>query len=156
MRGVDLEELRAHLTEFIAHKRLETEVKLSLVAHPRNLEYVPGVYEQWRDLVQHIKVSPRLGLAEEPGQPPLCMEPWRGNLNFYTNGEVSPCCCDWFTELSIGNVAEQPLDEIVHGERYKRLLENFLRGEVPNLCLYCREFTVEGAPLRLRKRWPKP
>ena len=155
MRGVNLDELRANLTEFIQKKREPTEVKLSLVAHPRNLAHVPDVHAQWRDLVQHIKVSPRLGLAEEPGPPPLCMEPWRGNLNIYTNGEVSPCCCDWFTELSIGNVTEHPLGEVVRGARYKQLLDGFLRGEVPNVCLYCREFTVEGAPLRLRKRYTK-
>ncbi len=154
-RGVDLAQLKENIAAFRARKQPMTDVKLSMVAHPGNLEKLGGVYDEWGGLVDAVKISPQFGLREDARRV-SCMEPWRGNLNFYTNGEVSPCCCDWFTELSIGNVAEQPLDEIVHGERYKRLLENFLRGEVPNLCLYCREFTVEGAPLRLRKRWPKP
>ena len=152
MRGIDLDVLRNNIEAFIAAKRPETEVKLSLVAHPGNIELVPKVADQWRDLVEHIKISPQLGLVETPGPPPLCMEPWRGNLNFYTNGAVSPCCCDWYTELTIGNMRSQDLSEIIHGEAYRDLLRGFLAGNVPEVCTRCKEFTMEDVPLRLRKR----
>ena len=152
MRGVDLAVLRRNLAAFAKAKRPETEVKVSIVAHPGNLDKIPFVLDEWRGIAEHIKISPQLGIAEEPGEPPLCMEPWRGNLNFYTNGDVSPCCCDWYTELAIGNMHSQTLPDIIHGEAYRNLLRRFLAGQVPNLCLKCKEFTVEGAPLRLRKR----
>lgn len=158
MRGIDLEVIRAHIKTFLAAKRPETELKLSIVAHPGNLSRIATIHRDWREFAEHIKVSPQLGVADAPGPPPLCLEPWRGNLNFYTNGDVSPCCCDWYTELCIGNLHQQSLPEIIHGAAYRGLLRGFLNGNVPNLCLTCKEFTVDGAPLRLRKRIrpPKP
>jgi len=152
MRGIDLDVLHKNLAAFRAAKRPETEVKVSIVAHPGNLDKIPTVFQDWSDLAENIKISPQLGLSDTAGEAPLCMEPWRGNLNFYTNGDVSPCCCDWYTELAIGNLHTQDLPEIIAGEAYRALLRRFLAGQVPNLCLKCKEFTVEGAPLRLHKR----
>lgn len=156
MRGIDLEELRANIRAFIQEKRHETAVKLSLVAHPDNLDRVETVAKDWADVTEHIKVSPQLGVCDEAGPAPLCLEPWRGNLNLYTNGDISPCCCDWFIDLCIGNVRTQRVGDILRGEAYRNLLRRFLAGDPPTNCLHCREFTVPGAPLRLKKRFRKP
>lgn len=152
IRGIDLEQIKTHIRAFQAAKNSCTEVKLSLVVHPDNLKHMPTLQEDWKEYATHIKISPQLGIGEPAAEPPLCLEPWRGHLNLYTNGVVSPCCCDWFTSLAIGNLNEQPMKEIVMGAAHRELLRGFLRGEPHPVCLSCREFTVDGAPRRLRKR----
>ncbi len=151
MRGIDLDVLRENVAAFVKAKRPGTEVKLSILAHPGNRDKVQSVLKEWGEFAGHIKISPPLGVSEEPGESPLCMEPWRGNLNFYTNGDVSPCCYDWHTELTVGNLHDQALPDIIQGRAYRGLLRRFLSGQAPDRCLKCREFTVEGAPLRVRK-----
>jgi MoaA/NifB/PqqE/SkfB family radical SAM enzyme len=152
MRGIDLDVLRGNVAAFAKVKRSDTEVKLSIVAHPGNQDKVSSVLKEWSEFAEHIKISPQIGTSKDFGEQYLCMEPWRGNLNLFTNGDVSPCCFDWNTELPIGNLYSQTLPEIIQGEAYHSLLRRFLAGQVPNKCLKCKEFTVEGAPLRLHKR----
>jgi len=152
-RGVDLAAVRRNVDAFLAAKRSETQVKLSLVAHSGNYERLGRVWEQWAGVVRHVKISPRMGTNFEAGGPgPLCMEPWRGNLNVFTNGDVSPCCFDYFAELAIGNLYRQTLEEIVQGEAYRDLMAGLLAGQAPQRCVQCTEWKAEGVPLRAPKR----
>jgi sulfatase maturation enzyme AslB (radical SAM superfamily) len=149
--GMDLDTVRENVAAFARIKRQDTEVKLSIVAHAKNRDRLSSLLKEWSEFAEHIKIIAQVGVSESPGESPLCLEPWRGNLNFFTNGEVSPCCFDWYTEMSIGNLNLQTMREIVLGEAYRSLLRGFLAGNAPDKCLICKEYSVDGAPLRLRK-----
>jgi len=151
IRGADQQVIRRHVEEFVAAKRSETEVKLSVVAHRGNVDRLDRLRQDWGDLIGHIKVSPVMSFKGDtpPGQ---CMEPWRGNLNVFTNGKVSPCCIDWGASLIIGDLNEQNLDEIIQGPAYRELLSRFLAGKSPAFCRTCEEFTDPRVPLRMPRR----
>ncbi|HOZ48528.1 MAG TPA: radical SAM/SPASM domain-containing protein [Candidatus Hydrogenedentes bacterium] len=149
-RGADLEVVRENLRQFVAIKRPETQVKLSLVAHAGNADRMSRVWQTWSGLIDHIKVSPRIYLAP-PHASPMCLEPWRGNLNIRTDGAVSPCCFDVFGHLDIGNVNEQDLPAILRGSAYRDLLTHLTRREAPRYCCECTQFRAPGVPLRAPK-----
>jgi radical SAM protein with 4Fe4S-binding SPASM domain len=80
------------------------------------------------------------------------MEPWRGNINIFTDGTVSPCCLDAFVDLSIGNLNTEPLADILKGEAWRELLRSTLAGNAPERCSRCSEFSDVGTPKRAPKR----
>jgi len=144
-RGVDLGVIRRNVEQFVLKKRPETEVKLRLVATPGNAGRISKVRESWGDLFDDIKICPLLTL-EGKGENFSCMEPWRGNINVWTNGKVSPCCLDSFEDLSVGDIREQTLTEIIRGERLRGLLMRFTEGRAPERCASCSDVKIEGLP----------
>jgi len=151
IRGTDQRLIRRNVEAFLAVKAPQTEVKLSLVAHAGNVQRLDHVWDYWGDLVEHIKVSPMTSYSGQ-GPPSLCMEPWRGNLNVFTSGQVSPCCVDCWPSLVIGNLNVQSLDEIIRGRPYRDLLTRFLAGEAPPTCGRCTEFSDPRIPLRMPRQ----
>lgn len=154
-RGIDLDAIRRNIEAFIALKRPETEVKLYFIAREENRGKIAEAMQRWKGLIEHIKISPYVGMTDEAGPLPVCIEPWRGNMNVFTNGNVSPCCFDWYNDMVIGNLNEQSFGEIVRGEPYRALLRRMVAGNAPQRCAHCKEFDLEGIPLRIRKRFPK-
>ncbi|MBN1343321.1 MAG: radical SAM protein, partial [Phycisphaerae bacterium] len=142
IRGVDLDELRENIRQLVARKRPTLEVKLALVAHDRNAERIADVQRDWADLIDYVKVSPIFSFNGQDNTR-VCMELWRGNINVLTDGKVMPCCVSIFGgdlgDLVIGNVNEEPLTDIVNGERYRKLLTDSLDGRPPTLCRSCSE-----------------
>ena len=62
-----------------------------------------------------------------------CLSPWR-HLHIMWNGETS--FCTDFTDFSMGNVREQPLEALFRGEqaeKFRKLVEN---GRNPS-CRHC-------------------
>lgn len=139
IRGVDLDTLRRNVRAFAERKAPDTEIKLSVVVHEGNVDRVPRLYDSWRGLIEHFKVYPAFYL-DAPHPPPVCMELWRGNLNIWTNGNVSPCCFDPDGELVIGNVLTEDLAYMIRGPRMTKLLQNVLEKRPPGRCLRCRRF----------------
>lgn len=154
MRGIELTAIRRNVEAFIAAKRPETEVKLYFIAREDNQAQIAQAVAEWKGLVQHIKISPYVGMTDDEGPLPVCIEPWRGNMNVFTNGNVSPCCFDWYNDMVIGNLYEQDFGEIIHGRPYYDLLRRILDRRAPKRCAVCKEFDVDGVPLRIRKRFP--
>jgi MoaA/NifB/PqqE/SkfB family radical SAM enzyme len=150
IRGVDLDVVRDNVSAFIQRKAPGTEVKLSAVVHEHNLERVPRLYEHWTDLIQHFKVFPTWSIG--PAHPaPLCLELWRGNLNVWSDGNVSPCCFDPDEEMVIGNVLKQSLAHMIRGRRMTRLMQGMLDGRPVRRCLHCYRF--EGYAPGFHVRW---
>lgn len=149
-RGIDLAAIKENVRQFNAVKRPEAEVKLSMVAHPGNVDKLSSVWDEWDGLVKEVKISPRFG-DQGSAASVLCMEPWRGSLYVMTNGNVTPCCFDCFEDLVVGNVAEQTLDEMVHGTAFRGLLARFFKGDAPARCRTCTQFRAPRIPLRAPK-----
>ncbi len=69
-----------------------------------------------------------------------CTRPWRLSY-IQANGDVSPCCFAPFTGKEggpiLGNVFEQPLEEIWQGDDYQKFRRAFLTGQPPQCCEGC-------------------
>ena len=144
-RGIDLKTILRNVEQFVLRKRPETEVKLRLVATSDNVCRIDSLRESWGDIFQDVKICPAFQL-EGDGRAFSCMEPWRGNINVYTNGKVTPCCLDGFEDLIIGNVLEQSLSDILRGDNFRKLLACFTEGRAPKRCASCSDVKLEGLP----------
>jgi hypothetical protein len=79
--------------------------------------------------------------AEEPGtrlpwigqapRQPLCDVPWFGNFVIIGNGEANFCC---FSPVSVGNVNQQPFDEIWNGPTMRRIRRTLADQQFPPEC----------------------
>jgi radical SAM protein with 4Fe4S-binding SPASM domain len=62
----------------------------------------------------------------------------RNQIGVLVDGTVVPCCLDHNGELSLGNLFELPLDEILASPRARAIFEGFSRHEaVEPLCRRC-------------------
>lgn len=147
-RGVDLLELRENVKRFLALKRPETEVKLSLVAHPGNVDKIAKGGEEWKGLIQRTKLSPIIS-RDGSRTTRTCIEPWRGSISVLTSGQVSPCCLDIYSGVMIGDLANQSLADIIRGPAFRDLLQRFVKGDLPETCKHCAEFKAPGVPRRV-------
>ncbi len=153
-RGADYDRVLDNARAFAAARTHPTEIQLSVVLHPGNTGRMEGLRRDWKNLAGAIKVSPLLvNDACETRQ--SCSEVWRGNMTVFTDGSVSPCCVDLFGELEIGNLNEQTFQEIISGERFARMLDDFAHGRLLERCLKCGEVMVDQAPIRFPKRAPR-
>jgi MoaA/NifB/PqqE/SkfB family radical SAM enzyme len=155
VRGIDLGQVRENVRKLVARKRPELEVKLALVAHEQNAGMIAQVRQQWAGLIENIKVSPEIRFDANDNIR-VCMELWRGNVNILTDGTVMPCCVSIFSgrpaDLTIGNVNNQSLTEIIQGAPYRRLLEMVISGDPPSVCRSCSEFCSPAIPRRSLRR----
>ncbi|HOZ46830.1 MAG TPA: radical SAM protein [Candidatus Hydrogenedentes bacterium] len=144
-RGVDLKTIRGNVEAFRARKQPMTEVKLRIVAHSGNLDRIAMLRDAWGDIFDDVKVCPEFRI-EGHGRQFVCMEPWRGNINVWTDGKVTPCCLDCFEDFIIGDISELPLTDIIRGDRYRDLLTRFVKGGVPPRCATCSDVVLDGLP----------
>ncbi len=154
IRGVDQPQLRKNITHLAELKRPEMEIKLALVAHSGNDAKMSQVKEQWAGLIENIKISPEFKFTGKDNLS-ACLELWRGNVNILTDGTVMPCCVSVFSgdidSIIIGNINEQTLIEIIHGERFRSLLAGAAQGNPPPPCQKCVEFRSPNIPRRALK-----
>lgn len=67
-----------------------------------------------------------------------CGRPENGPLQIQWNGEVIPCCYDYNNQVVLGNAFQQPVLEILNGEKY-RLLRLAHREKKFGLFPYCNQ-----------------
>jgi len=67
-----------------------------------------------------------------------CGRPKNGPLQIHWNGEVVACCYDYNNQLVLGNAFEQPILEILNGEKY-RLIRLAHREKMFKLFPYCNQ-----------------
>ena len=106
---------------------------------------VPELEQQRRPLRQRIKAILQ-GLMPKP-KPLLsetalvrdCLDPWEFFF-VMQSGRVRPCC---IIEENMGNLSEQPFEEIWFGEKYQKLRNDILNNTPPPQCRTCinRAFT---------------
>ncbi|GAB6097916.1 hypothetical protein JCM14469_41700 [Desulfatiferula olefinivorans] len=148
-RGVSLSLLRERVRAFLAVRPDTMEVKLSVVVHPDNRPSVKTLSQTFGGLIRHIKLSP---LIRYTGTRALgnCIEPWRGSLSILTSGDVSPCCVSaGYRSITVGNLYESTLSDIIHGPGLTQTLQDFIDGKRPDVCRRCRTFKAKDIPLRV-------
>lgn len=60
----------------------------------------------------------------------FCEQPWIA-LTVMANGDVVPCTQDYNTEMKMGNIRENTLEEIWNGDAYRRFREYHVTGQFP-------------------------
>jgi radical SAM protein with 4Fe4S-binding SPASM domain len=67
----------------------------------------------------------------------------RTRLDVFPNGDV--VSCKFFPEFSVGNLHEQPVAEVWHGERYDRVRETIAGCGLMPVCAKCNVLYTRGA-----------
>jgi len=75
-----------------------------------------------------------------------CGEPFE-SLNINVFGEVYPCCAEEIVKFPVGNIFEQPLDEVWNGVKMRNIRDFLLNKTVQNsgvACLFCPVYKNNG------------
>ena len=62
----------------------------------------------------------------------FCNEPWLGVLGIETDLDVTFCPC--YIKLRLGNLREQPLEELWNAAPLVEIRASFQRGQLPTAC----------------------
>lgn len=82
-----------------------------------------------------------------------CAYLWR-NVVVTAVGDVIPCCMDYDARMVMGNVKEQSLQEIWHGEKFRQARADQLAGRFLSTCESCLEWV--GGPVNKTYPFGKP
>ena len=85
-----------------------------------------------------IRTVPDCFVEEEKTQyQDFCMNPHL-SVSIHSDGDVVPCCFEWGKQLVIGNIYKSSLEEIWNGKRRKFLIKNWIEGNLPKKCKFCK------------------
>lgn len=83
-----------------------------------------------------------------------CSWPWHGT-SISWNGDVHPCCHDYYNEHKMGNIFEQDFEEIWNGEKLQLFRQHLLDGDDIPMCRECPGYGVGVAIHNLTKKQPE-
>lgn len=108
-----------------------------------NIDYLE-VYDAWggrirkEDVPEGTELDEPIALEEKVKSP--CFEMYR-RLHVLADGNVGACVCvDLESEIKVGNVREQTLDEIWRGQRLREYRSNWTQGNLPEVCKSCTRY----------------
>lgn len=161
--GANFEQVTANIEEFLHRKRelgQRTPQAIVQIIYMRETEsQVPEFQHRWKGLADRLlvkrfstwadQVEGIAGLSDpehryEPEHSLTdrrhpCAYLWR-NVVVTVNGDVIPCCVDYDARMVMGNVRENTLEEIWHGEAFRSIREDHLAGRFLSTCATCREW----------------
>jgi len=100
---------------------------------------------------EFIWAEDEMAKRETPQTYKKCTFPWYAMVVGW-NGDVTPCPQDFFAKMVLGNLAEQTVEEVWHGQPYQDLRDK-LQNDLDSLSMcrrcdrLCRK-TVKGLPLQ--------
>ncbi|MGQ0506333.1 MAG: radical SAM/SPASM domain-containing protein [Myxococcaceae bacterium] len=141
------------------------KVRVGMIVMQQNEHELPALLEKWRSRVDFVGAggfTNRAGaldasqFATTPGPgaiaPPVpaCVLPFR-ELNIWADGKAVLCCDDWNEEQVVGDLRQQSLKEIWHGERLRHARELHLRqrGAEIGICANCNMWRPPSKGARL-------
>lgn len=116
----------------LASEYNKESLSLHAVRDGRGIELIAGVHLNFAEQFQW----PGLGCSKV-GDKGFCMG-LRDQIGVLCDGTVVPCCLDAEGVIALGNLLEQPLEEIMTSERAASIREGFSRRRVvEELCRRC-------------------
>jgi radical SAM protein with 4Fe4S-binding SPASM domain len=79
----------------------------------------------------------------------VCMMPWI-HMHTWPNGDTFPCCMSDTKEV-FGNVNEEPINDLINNENFKKIRRQMINGEKPTACTRCYELETSADSWTLRK-----
>ncbi|MEW6753615.1 MAG: radical SAM/SPASM domain-containing protein [Candidatus Latescibacterota bacterium] len=117
-----------------------------------NLATMGGMLTQIEDLNVY-QVAP-LGQGElVRKRKARCSWPWHGT-SISWNGDVHPCCHDYYDEHKVGNVLEEDFARIWNGEKLRAFRRRLLEGDDIPMCRQCPGYGVGVAADNLTRTPP--
>lgn len=116
------------LREELGSKRPRLE--LNWLVLPENEEDTELFKEYWEPRADAIEIWKPHNFGdgrdyrqryEDVAMKNTCGRPENGPLQIQWNGEVIPCCYDYNNKIVLGNAFEQPVLEVLNGEKYQLL-----------------------------------
>lgn len=121
----------------------ETYETIAELIGEANIDYLE-VYDAWggrikkEDVPEGTSLDEPIALSEKIKSP--CFEMYR-RLHVLADGNVGACVCvDLESEIKVGNVKEQTLDEIWRGKRLRDYRSNWTQGNLPEVCKSCTRY----------------
>jgi len=116
-------------------------------------EIANGVVEKYRARVEgseivHLKGMPVVtlldGMKDKKREFKSACEVPFFSVFIKFDGKVSACCADIFEDLSLGNIHDSSLSDIINGDALRDIRRHHLNGDLKQLpiCLYCGNRTA--------------
>jgi len=167
MRGLEYDRTVKNLMTFLAVRNsleIDCKIQLSYLILPENAEDVQAFIDFWEPKVDAIEVwkphnwGDGRDYRERTQEKRTCGRPENGPLQIQWNGEVIPCCYDYNNACVLGNAFEQPVDEILSGDKYEALREAHRKGEFHKFpfCDGCDQLLPHGDALVYSNRHDLP
>ena len=133
MQGLDYEKTREGILSFIKMRDslgAKTTIQLSYLVMPENEKDTDEFRHYWEPLVEAIEIwkPHNFGDGKDYRERSLdssvktsCGRPSSGPLQIQWDGEVIPCCYDYNNKIVLGNAFENPVLDILNGEKYQLL-----------------------------------
>ena len=134
MVGLNFETTMANLKSFLElREELGSKLprlELSWLTLPENEGDTEAFQEYWEPRADAIEIWKPHNFGdgrsyreryEEVSIKTTCGRPENGPLQIQWDGEVIPCCYDYNNQIVLGNAFQQPVLEILNGEKYKLL-----------------------------------
>ena len=138
MRGLDFDRTIKNLMHFLAVRKslkMDCKVQLSYLVLPENEQDVDDFLAFWEPKVDAVEVWRPHNFGDgkdfraRTGKKTTCGRPDNGPLQIQWDGTVIPCCYDYNNQIVLGNAFEQPVMDILRGERYSALRKAHAEGE---------------------------
>lgn len=138
MRGLEYSKTQKnilHFLDLINQSSRKVKVMLNYIELPENEGEAKAFKDYWEPLVDYIEIwrphnfGDGRDYRERIGEKSTCGRPANGPLQIQWNGEVIPCCYDYNNSMILGNAFEQPIIDILAGDRYNALRNAHASGE---------------------------
>ena len=138
MRGLNFERTRDNLLRFLeirAATGARCRVQLSYLVLPENAGDVDLFRDFWEPRVDFLEIWRPHNFGDgrdyraRTEHKRTCGRPANGPLQIQWDGTVVPCCYDFNNRIKLGNAFEQPVPEILAGERYEELRRAHAAGD---------------------------
>ena len=118
------------------------------------IHFFDELYDSWSGRIKDIDLPPgnkiyenRFDNMKEP-----CYELFR-RINILYDGNVNVCACrDLNIDLKIGNIMEDNIIDIWRGPKIANLRNDWLLGNVPDICLECQRYLPVSAYYKKQQR----
>lgn len=130
--------------EFLRVSENRPRIRIQIVEQDRNRHekaLMESVFGQLCDEIRYQQVMDRGAGEGRSGERKRCPQPWQ-RLIVAWDGMVFGCCSNWNNEYPLGNIQEQSLKEIWHGERMRELRKLAAK---PETGFPCKDCTVGGS-----------
>lgn len=148
-RFIDPERIRENVRAFREARKEHVKPWISVSAFCDYESVVigySGIVDEILDgrLTLHEWNDPGIGRVPDGAIHDVCPAPFYF-MFFWANGDVTPCSIDWKREALVGNSKEQTVEEIWHGEPYKKLRRDHLERQRSKQkacanCTFCRTY----------------
>lgn len=148
--GIDYDTVRSNVAGFIKKNDGKIKVSVHSVLFSKSQPFIHRWAETWQDLFPDMPLTPGVMLnyaglihdelehrADEQHAPAICSRLW--HISILWDGRVNLCCMDPEGQVVLGDVKENTLSEIFHGElptHYREMHNQGRFSELP-LCKDC-------------------